>query len=197
MTRVASSIPPGTKLADTYAILTLENYRALKLNGFDGVGRYLENLTSAEVDAAHQAGVKIFAIMTADHFDGAWGVAKARSIGLPTGTTIVMDLESDHDAASDVFAAIDQCALIINQGGYKSMLYVGCQQPLTATQLYALVNVHLYWRSASFGMPTPECGWAMFQVHGAANIRVGGVLVDISFAEPDEKWRSATWVDAA
>lgn len=197
MTRVARPIPAGTKIADTYSVLTLANYQALKLQGIECVGRYLENLTSAEVDAAHAAGVKIFAIMTADHFDGAWAVMKARQIGLPAGTMISMDLESDHDPASEVFAEIDACAKTINANGFLSCLYVGCDQPLTAAQVYALPNVARYWRSASFGLPVPACGWCMFQCHGAANVTVGGVLVDLGFAEPDEKWRSATWVDAA
>jgi hypothetical protein len=194
--RVAQHIPPGARCADMFQTLSKAQAVSLKANGYDGVGRYLENLTPDEVQHILDAGLKLWAIATADHFDGAWMVARAKALGFPAGTTLVMDLESDHDPASAVFAQIDACAASINAGSFTNMLYVGCDQPLTAQQVYQLQNVHLYWRSAS-KVPCPDCEFTMYQIRGRSNIVVAGVQLDEDWVENDLKGRTPFWCAAA
>lgn len=196
MTRVAQSIPPGSRIADMFTPLTANGCLALKANGYDGVGRYLDNLTSAEIDFIHAAGLKVFGIRTADNFDGAWMVAKALSIGLAPRTSLVIDDESLTIPEATAFAEIDACAVTIQKGGFAECLYDGWEPDMTAAQLYALPNVHHYWRSAS-AVPIPDCEFCLYQIRGRSNVTVAGILIDENFAENDLRGRSMTWCAAA
>lgn len=192
MNRVAQSIPPGSRLADSYSPLSANDYLALKQNGFDGVGRYLDNVTSEEIDDALAAGLGVFFIRTADNFDGAWMVTKAETLGIPKPTTLVIDDESLTVPEPQAFAEIDACAATIQKGGFSECLYDGWEGDLNAAQLEALPNVHHYWRSGS-AVPIPSCEFVCYQIRGKMNVKVAGVLIDESFTEFDLKGRSMTW----
>lgn len=196
MNLVSEHIPVASRLADMWTPLTANDCLRLKAAGIDGVGRYLDNLTAPELQWIFAAGLKLFVIMHADDFDGARAVLRMQHLGLPAETMCVIDLESDHDPEVQVFQDVDRCAATINKASFLACLYVGCDQPLSGARLFALPNVTLYWRSASW-VPEPDCGFAFYQLRGGANVMVAGVLVDLSMTELDKRGRAPRWVTQA
>ena len=196
MTIIARPATVGARGIDTAAkILTPADCHALRSDGIDFVVRYLPSLKSAEVQDITDAGLALMAVCYADVFRGPDTVAAAQAAGLPRGTTIWCDLESDHDSATDVASAVNAWAATVQSAGYDAGIYVGCDQPEDAHALYRLA-VDRYWRSASW-VPEPDCGFCMYQLRGAANIVRAGVLVDVDCVEADKKGRVPTWAIAA
>ena len=192
MNLIARPATVGARGIDTAAkILTPADCHALRSDGIDFVVRYLPTLKRAEVQDITDAGLALMAVCYADKFNGPTTVQAALDAGLPLGTTIWCDLESDHDTAAQVAAAINPWAIYVANKRFDPGIYVGCDQPLDAHGLYQLA-VDRYWRSASW-VPEPVCGYTMYQLRGASNVMRAGVLIDLDFIEQDKHGRVPTW----
>lgn len=85
--------------------------RQIKAAGFDYVGRYLKNVTPAEVNALHVAGLGVWLIYEttakrafygdpAGREDGLAAKQQAMALGVPSGTTIFATVDTDPAAYS-------------------------------------------------------------------------------------------------
>jgi hypothetical protein len=194
---IAKAAFVGARGIDTAAkILTPADCHALRSDGIDFAIRYLPSLRSAEAADITDAGLALMAVCYADGFDGAATVAAAKAAALPPGVTIWADLESDHDSAAAVTAAVNAWAIQVKNAGYDAGLYVGCDQPLDADGLFHLA-VDRYWRSASWVPEPSQRGYCMYQLRGASNVMRAGVLVDVDVIEQDKRGAVPTWCVAA
>ena len=198
MTGVARPCPLFTKLADRLAPISHELASALKAAGVDAVGRYLGDLTAFERDGLFAAGLGILPLSTAptSPLNEALGRSRADSLiqqasllGVPTGVHVMIDLEAQHGSHEDV-TAYDRAisAGLMQLGGFIPLAYVGVPQPLSGAELFALPDVHLYWRGGSLGVPEPNCGFAMWQIP-PLEATVAGAVVDMSMTGADLRGR--------
>jgi hypothetical protein len=193
---VVRALSPGMRGVDTLTPLTAENCRSLRQAGYQFVGRYLHNLTLAELAGILAAGLGFFGIRYA-HMpgwapsgdlgasDGATTVNKAKALGLPAGVGIVCDLEgcARTSTATDVEAYLSAWQAAVVAAGYVAILYVGFECVLSGAQLAALPGFTHYWRSCSI-VPEPAVGFCMLQAR-PGNLQVLGLEVDVDFVEQD------------
>ena len=196
MTGVTRPCPLFTKLADSFAPISATD--ALKSAGVSAVGRYLENFTSTERDVLFAAGLGVLLLseaptgpLTKDygHQRASHLVARTAALGVPRGVHVMIDLEGQHGAHSDVIDYINALASDLEAAGYVPMAYIGAGQLLSGAELYALPSVHLYWRGGSLGMPEPSCGFAMWQIP-PLEANVAGIVVDMSMTGADLRGRA-------
>ncbi len=187
------------RVIDTYSVISDEFADWLMENKYTAVGRYLDNLSLAEIARLHQRGIGVFGIRTArrngwvpngaeGNSDGLSTVRFANDLGIEDGTTISCDFEGCDPATTVVDATAygsEWPALVTSK--WKAMLYVGAGQPLNGQQLYQLPGFTLYWRSCSRVTELP-CGYALLQTR-PGNVLVGPpggkTLVDIDQPETD------------
>jgi hypothetical protein len=195
------TLTPGARGVDTVLVLNAEMCAALVREAVRFVVRYLASLSTGEVKTILDSGLALSVVTYAGVYDGPRAVAQALGLGLPAGTTIWLDLESCKDLAPTVIAKVNAWARTVKTAGYIPGLYVGCGVPLTSTELYALA-VERYWHSCSRVTDrdgheaAPSCGWAMHQL-SPPNVSVGGVKVDIDFAQLDYRGRGVSVVVAS
>lgn len=172
------------------------------------VGRYLDDLSLAEVDIYRQRKMGIIPFRTSrapgwgpnateGAADSASTAAKAMALGVENGTTIGCDLEgcAPTTAVVDAEAYCNEWPKLVLPN-WEPMLYVGDSVIMTGPQLVALPGFGLYMRSCSL-VPELECGYALIQTR-PGNVLVGPDgrkrLVDID--QPETDWhtpsRSAT-----
>lgn len=127
-----------------------------------------------------------FAVPTEGALRGREMVAAARSVGLATGTTVWLDVESVPASvtASAMAAWINAWGKEVDGAGFRGGLYVGPGQPLSASQLYDLLSeIHIYWRSLSTPLTVATRGYALIQTQGDAVL--DGQLVDWDTIQTD------------
>lgn len=194
---VARHVPLFTKLADRLAPVSHDLAIALKSEGIGAVGRYLETLTVAERDGLFAAGLGILPLSQAPvaQLSDAFGRTRAASLlqhaetlGVPPGVHLMIDLEGQKGNHADVTAYDRALSSELARPGYVPMAYVGAGQLLTATELFALPDVHLYWRGGSLGMPEPSCGFALWQIPPLEQT-VAGAIVDVNITGADLRGR--------
>lgn len=190
--RVASAFTRGI---DCLASMANNTARQFKADGFDFVGRYLENLTPAERDGIFAAnmGILVLTEATSGPLDASVGTARGvesvnRLIALkaPTGLHVTTDLESTHGVVADVELFADAFHDALAVGSQQQMLYVGAGQILTAEQLFAR-KANRYMRSGS-KVPEPACSWCVDQLRPLDQI-IHGQRVDVDFIEEDDEGR--------
>jgi hypothetical protein len=133
-------------------------------------------------------------------------VAQLRALGIPSGTTVWLDLEgleAWRADPKDLMRLINAWGTDIKNGGWTPGLYVGAPQPLTGDELYSL-KVYRYWLGQGrcvdrFGKDAyPAGGWCMRQDwHNTGNGFVWkdtGVLVDTNAIQADHHGRLPSWV---
>ena len=196
MSRIAAPASLNARGFDTYAQLTAADYAALKAHGFDFVVRYVENLSTYEVDACLSAGLAIMGVTIADDFNPATTVADAKNnAGLPPGTTLFLDLEGVSLPSAALKAKCAAWANGVKVAGYVPGVYVGAACGLTAEELWELPFVR-YWKSAS-SVPEPaHAGFCMYQLL-PCNQRIAGAEVDVDFVQQDFLGRVPTWCVSA
>lgn len=194
---VARECPLFTKMIDRFAPISHELASALKSAGVGVVGRYLENLSVVERDGLFAAGLGILPLSEAptSQLTEALGRARAESLiqratllGVPHGVHLMIDLEAQHGDHFNVTAYDKALSSEIAHAGYVTLAYVGAGQILSGTELYALPDVHLYWRGGSLGMPEPTCGFAIWQIPPLEQM-ISGAQVDVSMTGADLRGR--------
>jgi hypothetical protein len=194
---VIRECPLFTKMIDRLEPITAEYASALKSTGIGAVGRYLENLTPGERDSIFSAGLGILPLSEAAvrPLSEEFGKSKAEFLlqrtallGVPTGAHVMIDLEGQHGTNSDIAAYDEAISDGLASGGYIPLAYIGAGQVLSGAALYALPDVHLYWRGGSLGIPEPSCGFAMWQIPPLEQ-PVANSIVDVSITGADLRGR--------
>jgi hypothetical protein len=199
MIGVARHAPLFTKVVDRLAPISHEFASALKAAGYDAVGRYLENLAPYERDGLFSAGLGILPLSEAPGpsapFSDALGRSRAMGLlqktdllGIPPGVHLMIDLEGQHGSLTDLTAYDVAISSELARPGYIPLAYVGAGQLLNSEELFALPDVHLYWRGGSRGIPEPSCGFAMWQIP-PLEATVSLQIVDVSVTGADFRGR--------
>lgn len=196
----------------------------LRASGVDCLIGYIGSINAARLESVLSAGLGFMPVTRANRFDGNAAVAELRTLQIPAGTTVWLDLEGKTIEGADwtiapsidreritrrLITLIDTWAQIVAGAGYEPGLYVGSPQPLTATELWRL-RVVRYWKAFSrvydrFGRTHDEpdhAGWCMIQLsHGEELGQLwppGNVpnktLVDVNAVQVDRRDRLPSWV---
>jgi hypothetical protein len=196
MIGVARPSKPFTRGVDCLAPMANNVARMFRADGYEFVGRYLENLTADERDGIFAAnlGILLLTEATIGLLDadvgtsrGNQSVKRAIALEAPPTLHIVIDLESAKGDPVAVYVDAFHEALV--KGTYDSMLYVGADQPLDANQLFALQTTR-YFRSGSH-VPVPQCDWCCNQLRPLDQI-IHGQRVDFDIIEADCEGRTPT-----
>ncbi len=204
--------PAGAICVDTLQPFTNASAQALASYTIPGtrsqaslVGRYLENLTIAEIGYILTAGHYLWLIgesrppgwmpsaQTGDE-DGAREVARLAALGIPTGPDVVCDLEgpSAQAVANDIASySAAWYAQVNGKAKSRGSVYHGYGLPCDPAQMYALPFT-LYWRSDSndtSGVAVAD--YAAFQTFPEMTLALptGDLLVDLSIIARDKKGR--------
>lgn len=197
MTGVVRPAPLFSKLVDRLAPISHELASALKANGIEAVGRYVETLTAYERDGLFEAGLGILllskaplSLLTATFGTSHAGdlVGHATRLGAPAGAHFMIDLEAQSGSHADILAYDNALSGAIKGAGFIPLAYVGAGQLLSSAELLALPSVHLYWRGGSLGIPEPSCGFALWQIPPLEQT-VSNAIVDVSVTGADLRGR--------
>jgi hypothetical protein len=175
-------------------------------------GRYLENLTTAELALIinHPARYGLLLIgesrpngyipSAADGAqDGAREVAKRRALGIPSGPGIVCDLEGMGGTGPDTTAYANAYAQQVQGASDQAIAYVGAGIPLSAAGLFALLDT-LYWHSLSNVQQVATIDYALLQAYPTQTLDLGAAgkrAFDVSFIYRDKRMRAPMMVQAA
>jgi hypothetical protein len=196
---------PGALVVDSLPFSTggtAEQARALAAEGVVCVGGYLGAITPERVGYLHAAGVAFMPVTfgtTPAQYNGAASVAQCERLGLPTGTSVWLDMEGlavFHTEPATLMADANRWALHVERAGWMACLYVGVPQPLTSAELFSLKHTR-YWhgqgevRDRYNNFAAPDCGWCMLQRW--PSLKRGGVLVDDNVLQPDALGRLPVW----
>jgi hypothetical protein len=174
------SLHHGSLGFDSWAALTTVEYAAMKSLGFRFACRYLDDLSVAEIAAAHDASIALVPVQasrkpgwkptsTTGSEDGARARRQAIALGLPVGLNLFCDLETPDPTtttAADVEAhARAWCAEVV-AGGYIDKVYVGSGLPPKLDEL-ALYKLPFkgYWSSFSKVSDVASRGYQMRQLY--------------------------------
>ncbi len=187
---------------------TAEQAEALKNTGIDFVVGYLGAMNKERLDNILEAGLAFMPVTFAGEYkDGAADeIAQLRALGIPTGTSVWLDLEgldAWNMSATLLSQLINAWATDIAKGGWMPCLYVGAPQPLSGPDLYALKVVR-YWLGIGRCIDKsgrdayPACGWTMRQDWHNEGLGMmwkdTGVYVDTNSIQCDHQGRVPSWV---
>lgn len=202
---------PGARVVDSLPYSqsgTAEQARALAASGVEGLIGYLGVISPERLGYVLDAGLAYMPVTLAGEYsDGAADeLAQLRSLGIPAGATVWLDVEGRkaYDTpAETLIASINGWARAIAGAGYMPGIYVGAPQPLTSEELYHL-GVVRYWLGIGrcvdrYGRDAyPRCGWCVRQDwHNSGNgmyWKNTGVLVDTNAIQADHLGRLPVWV---
>lgn len=205
----------GSRLFDTDSVVTAETAKAFRADGYAGCLRYLSlglgqnpgDLSTVEAAGILAAGL---ALMPVQHVQGGrWmpsenvgevhgrnAADNARTIGLPAGVCLWLDLESVNQGAMSQEIAL-YCIAWVDEvigGGFEPGLYVGPDVRLTGNQLYNLPFKH-YWRSAARVPELPYRGYQMTQ--SVVSQKVHGIAIDDDLVMADLQGEIPIWLAPA
>jgi hypothetical protein len=201
---VLRDVPIGARLADTTNALDAQQCAAFRSQGVDGLFVYLGSPNIGQrVQWALGAGLGVKPVCYSQKSGwtpsadlgaqrGAKAVSDAHAAAFPQGIDIYCDLEGSGGDVAATTAYLNAWARQVVDAGFIAGLYVGADQPLNGSQLYALAEFHRYWRSFSSGVPDPACGFCLVQLYPTTAI--SGIPVDFDFAQNDYQGRSALWL---
>ena len=161
--------PNGCRGIDTNEPLTVASAKALKAHGYDFVGRYIargpsgatNNVTRAEIDLMHAAGLAVFPIQHVESETlwtpsllkgqnyGAAAAEECLALGIPSGCSVGCDLEAIAPAIVPriTIAYCNAWFYKVIDAGYEPVLYFGDKCGLSAIQLYSDLAFRSYMRS--------------------------------------------------
>ena len=194
---VLSELPDGAACFDCYEPLTIETAAAMRSLGYVAAGRYLENLSLAEVSAILTSGLGLEPISTcaapgwivlgspAGQLKGLGMAHRAKGLGLPAGLPLCIDWETPARDTDPTLAAqwIEAAASEIVAAGFVAALYWGACPILSGVAAARIPSVTLYYKSAS---DVPEVPYGYVLVQTALNRRVGPLTVDLDTAQADK-----------
>lgn len=183
---IAAYVLPGTRTGVTF------------------VERYLENLTSAELDGLFAAnlGVAFVGEGRTRGWDASSGaadaereLARAWALRLPDNSSPLLSIGSDLEAMANCTPA-DAAAYgvawgqLVARSGFAPEAYVGDGVPLSPARLYELPFVG-YWRSLSNVQQVAVCDYAKVQLYPTQTLRLasGPFAVDVNVVARDKKLR--------
>lgn len=183
---------------------------ALKDTAVDGLIGYLGVIDRSRLGYVLDAGLGFMAVTRAGEYsDGAADeIAQLRVLGIPSGSTVWLDLEgltAFHTDPAVLMRKLAEWARPINGEGHIASLYVGSPQPLTGPELFSLPFFRYWWGLGRCAdrenrLAEPDCGWCMVQqYHGQKNGMIWkdtGVLVDTNGVQLDYRKRAPVWVVA-
>lgn len=190
----------GARGIDTVILVSPQQALDLKAQGIDYVLQYLGSVTPAGVKGILDAGLAFMPVTYANKFNGASTVAQLKTLNLPKGCTVWLDVEGvENVPIADLKKSINNWATEVVAAEFMPGLYVGAGCPLTSVELYQLKVVR-YWHSLSKvidrngQLAEPSCGWAQYQVYPSVYWENTGVWVDVNFIQKDYRERLPTWV---
>lgn len=200
--------PLSQSMLDAYATFVLPGtYSSVAI-----FGRYLENLTPAEVARilSHPRRYGLLCIGESrpngyvpsamqGQQDGAREVARYNALALPRGGGIVWDAEGMAGTAQDTTESGNAYASAVQGNGNQCIAYVGAGVPLSPSQLYALRET-LYWHSLSNVQQVATCDYALLQAYPTQSLDLGAAgvhQVDVSLVYGDKRGRAPMIVRAA
>ena len=206
------TVAPAPNLAlgfDTDAPVTSEEAAARKAAGFVFCVRYLtrvrpeedpSDLTAAEGERLLDAGLAVSAVQHVARegwmpnaqlgsLYGANAAANARSVGLPGGMNIWLDLEgvAGGAASSDVAAYCNAWFAELADAGYLPGIYVGANCGLTGDELFFALSTKHYWKSGSTVPDVPHRGYQMIQ-------SISKITGDRNVTQPDGEGGTVMWL---
>ncbi len=175
---------------------------ALASTGVEALVGYLGVINAERVGYVHASGMAFIPVTLAGEYnDGpADEVGQLRSLGMPDGATVFLDLEGLSAFRTDpttLISKIDAWATAIDAAGFIPGLYVGAPQPLASDELWGL-KVRRYWkgqgstRDRHGALAEPKCGWCMTQIW--PSVTRGQTWVDCNMVGQDYRKRVPTWV---
>lgn len=170
------AIPEGTKLLDSWQPLDAHAYATVKSIGYEGVGRYVDDLTQTEIEAARSAQVGIFLFKTcrdpgwipskiyAEH-DAAFVKKHFGELQLPAEaiSTFFIDHEGPGGTAQDEIDYINRCYDLLWPEFRGPGLYVGYGTKLGPSALYYRLKVKRYMKSGSQVPVVANRGYCLVQ----------------------------------
>ncbi len=198
MTVVAKPCPVGARVVDSLPFSqggTAAQAVALKSAGIDGIALYLGVASRAVCDDALAAGLLVWGVTLAGRYDGLRAALHAKSLGLPAGTTLFLDVEGNdawETPPAELITNINAWARSVSAAGYQPGIYVGAPQPLTTAELTALGTVR-YWKGQgrcvdrTGALAEPRPGWCVYQTFPSR--MWAGVWVDVNIVGQDFKTR--------
>lgn len=198
---IAKLAAHGARGVDALTVLTAAQAAALKANGVDFAVQYLGAATAASALAVASVGLGFMPVTFADRFDVPSALTELRSLSLPQGVTVWIDLEGIGTdlPPGQLLGRVAGLATALEQNGYQPGLYYGANGSLTSDEIWQLPTVR-YWKGMSRlrdrnGVPVePQCGWCMTQLY--PSVTRCGVLVDLDFIGQDFLGRLPTWAIA-
>jgi hypothetical protein len=189
---------------DTVQALDFDDCSHLLEHGFDFVVRYLGGLTPKELERILISGLALMPVTYSrapgwaptgelGERDGDKAVERLRTLGMPDGVTVWLDLEGCAGPASGTADWVNAWSLVIKSAGYQAGLYVGAQPGgLGPEELWRLPYTTRYWRSCSRVPEPANRGWCMQQLR-PPNIKLGQLTVDVDVIESDFRGGLPTW----
>ena len=118
----------------------------------------------------------------------------AKSIGLPQGMNLWLDLEGVKTGtqAPQTIAYCNAWYDAVLQAGFVPGIYVGAGCGLTGNQLYFKLKFQHYWKSMSRVPDIPNRGYQMVQ--GFVKNKVFGVGIDSDVTKTDLKGGTVLWL---
>ena len=174
--------------------VTAAQAAALYADGARWIGRYLGSLQEPELTGILAAGLKLLVIAgyarvgdwsaSTGLSDASEAIARAHALGLPSGITIFLDLESSSGAMTPdaAIAYATAHAHAVQSTGDIAGLYAGAGCPLDGAQLYSLPHT-AYAQACSDGY-TVKCGWQWIQAH-PGDLSLAGIQVDLGMLVED------------
>jgi hypothetical protein len=188
----------GAKGVDTIQMLSETNCKFLKSQGIDFVVRYINLLSTTEIDTILSSGLALQIVTFAKQYDAFEVVKKLQKLGIPREATIYLDLEDESGPSNVLINKINKFGRFISSSGYTAGLYYGAGLVLNSAELWML-EVTRYWESCSreldaLGHPSiPQCGPCMVQLY-PPNQKLGDITVDYDFIQKDFRNRLPTWI---
>lgn len=197
---IATAARPFSLGIDTVVKLSAVDCAALRSEGMRFAIRYLGSIDAHELATILGSGLAFMPVTYAKAYNGMSAVGHLRSLGIPEGATVWLDLEGETDLPSAIVAKVNAWAGQVIAGGYEAGLYVGAGCVLTSEELYGL-RVTRYWDSCSRELDrngkatAPKCDFCVTQLR-PFNTLVGGVTVDVDVVQRDVLGRLPMWVTA-
>lgn len=187
---------------------TASEAMALKAEGIDFFVGYHTAMNTSRLSYILDAGLAFMPVTFGGSvaFDPGPSIRSLRALGIPSNTTVWLDLEGKFlldQPAQYWISKIQAWHSAHATEGYNTGIYVGSPQPFTGPELYAL-PVTRYWCAPSKVLDRngvewagPACGWCMRQDWPSKMWRQSGVFVDVDHIGQDYRSRVPNWVVAA
>lgn len=179
---------------------------ALKEAGIDFMVGYLGAMNPSRLGYLLDAGIAFMAVTYAGAFfnGGSDELAQLKSLGVPPGVTVWLDLEgkkSYETPPQQLISLNNDWAKMMQNAGYIAGLYVGSPQPLTGDEL-ARLAFSRYWKAPSRVLDRAGKAWdgpsgigfCMWQMWPQGMWRDTGVFVDVNIIGQDFRGRVPSWL---